>query len=222
LILMKKPRICAVIVQNNPAAIREIAPLADLFEVRIDMVGDGWTDVVPLLGKPWLATNRRADEGGHWRGSEAARLKELVRAVDIGAAIVDIELSTSSLSEVVLSIKERAMCLVSHHDMKATPPLDTLKELVNRELAAGADIAKVVTTANTAEDNLTIMNLLAAFPGVRLVTMAMGPLGLASRILSPLAGGEFTYASIMTGKESAPGQLTVAVLKRVYDTINIG
>jgi 3-dehydroquinate dehydratase I len=222
LTLMKKPRICAVIVQYNPAAIREIAPLADLFELRIDMVGAGWEEVVPLLGKPWLATNRRADEGGQWRGSEAVRVKELLRAVDLGAGIIDIELSTPGLPEVVRAIKGKAECLISHHDMKSTPSLDTLKELVNRQLAAGADIAKVVTTATTAEDNLTILNLVAAFPGVRLVTMAMGPLGLASRILSPLAGGEFTYASITAGKESAPGQLTVAELKKVYDTIHIG
>jgi 3-dehydroquinate dehydratase len=45
----------------------------------------------------------------------------------------------------------------------------------------------------------------------------MGPLGLASRILCPLMGGEFTYASTEQGKESAPGQITASNLRIIYD-----
>ena len=39
---MKKPRICAVIINNDIKAVRHIEPLADLFEVRIDYIGYGW------------------------------------------------------------------------------------------------------------------------------------------------------------------------------------
>jgi 3-dehydroquinate dehydratase len=49
-----------------------------------------------------------------------------------------------------------------------------------------------------------------------MVSFAMGPLGLASRVLCPLIGGYFTYASLGEGKESAPGQLTVDQLKGIY------
>jgi 3-dehydroquinate dehydratase/shikimate dehydrogenase len=44
-------------------------------------------------------------------------------------------------------------------------------------------------------------------------------MGLLSRVLSPLAGGYFTYASIETGKESAPGQITVKELIKTYQII---
>ena len=61
-------RICAVITANDPEAVREVEPLADLFEVRIDLIGEGWQSLVKTLRKPWIACNRLADEGGKWQG----------------------------------------------------------------------------------------------------------------------------------------------------------
>ena len=86
--------------------------------------------------------------------------------------------------------------MISSHDLKKTPSLDEMKEVVRQQLKAGADIAKVVTTARSLEDNLTVLRLISEFPGVRLLAFAMGPLGVVSRVLCPLVGGDFTYASI--------------------------
>ena len=36
----------------------------------------------------------------------------------------------------------------------------------------------------------------------------------------PLVGGDFTYASLAEGKESAPGQVTVEQLSRIYEIVN--
>jgi 3-dehydroquinate dehydratase-1 len=94
-----------------------------------------------------------------------------------------------------------------------------LKELVEKQLAAGADIGKVVTTARQFEDNLSTLQLIQEFPEERIVSFAMGPLGAVSRILCPLAGGEFIYASIETGGESAPGQLTAEELRKIYEMV---
>jgi len=47
----------------------------------------------------------------------------------------------------------------------------------------------------------------------------MGPLGFASRVLCPLVGGDFTYASTEKGKESASGQITVRELRTLYETM---
>jgi 3-dehydroquinate dehydratase len=44
----------------------------------------------------------------------------------------------------------------------------------------------------------------------------MGSLGYTSRILCPLVGGDFSYASMEAGKESASGQIMVADLRKVY------
>lgn len=213
---MKKPRICAAIVNKGLRVIRDVEPMVDLFEVRIDLIGEGWPQLVKHLKKPWIACNRRADEGGNWKDSEASRIKELLKAVELGADIVDIELTTENLGEIVPGIKGRAKCLLSFHDVVGTPSLDKLQAIVQRQLEAGADICKVVTAARNFEDNLVTLRLISDFPKARIISFAMGPLGAASRILCPLVGGDFIYASIEKGKESAAGQLTVEALRKIY------
>ncbi len=219
---MKRPRICAVIVDNDLRAIEEAEPFIELFEVRIDLIGDGWQELVRHLRKPWIACNRSADEGGSWGGDEKRRIGELAKAAELGAEIIDIELQTSDLNEAMQLVNKRAKCLLSFHEMKATPPLDKMKEIVRRQLEAGADVCKVVATAQSFEDNLTILQLIAEFPKTRVVSFAMGPLGLTSRVLCPLVGGDFTYASIEKGRESAPGQMTARDLRKLYEMVGNG
>jgi 3-dehydroquinate dehydratase type I len=216
---MKRPRICAVIVSNDLEAVREVEPFVELFEVRIDLIGDDWRELVKQLEKPWIACNRSADEGGSWRGSESKRREELLSAIEMGASIIDVELVTGNLKEIVQLIKKKAKCLLSFHDLKGTPPLDRMREIVQREMEAGADICKIVTTAQRLEDNLAVLQLISDFPKARVVSFAMGPLGFASRILCPLFGGDFTYASIEAGKESASGQITAGDLKKIYGMV---
>ena len=214
---MNRPKICAAIVNKDLEAIRAVEPLVELFEVRIDLIGDGWSELVKQLNQPWIACNRSADEGGSWRGEETKRIDELLKAVELGADVVDVELATRDLAGVVPLIKEKARCLLSFHEFNRTPPLSKMKEIVQRQLDAGADICKVVTTAQRPEDNLAVLQLVADFPQARVVSLAMGPLGLTSRILCPLVGGDFTYASVEQGKESASGQITVTELRKLYD-----
>ena len=214
---MRKPRICAVIVNNDPEAVREVEPLVDLFEVRIDLIGDGWQELVKQLNKPWIACNRSANEGGQWHGSEARRIEKLLLAIELGADIVDIELRTKNLDRIAQLIKKRTKGLLSFHDLEKTPPLDEMREIVRRQLKSGADICKMIATAQGLEDNLTVLQLIAEFPGTRLISFAMGPLGFMSRVLCPLVGGEFTYASIEKGKESASGQIPIRDLRKLYE-----
>ena len=216
---MKRPRICAAIINKDFEAIKNIEPLADLFEVRIDLIGDGWQELIKRLNKPWIACNRKADEGGSWKKDEARRVDELLKATELGADMIDIELRTANLPETIRLIKPRAKCLVSFHDLKGTPSFDEMKAIVQRQLESGADLCKVVTTAQSPDDNLTVLQLIRAFPDVKVVSLAMGHLGSISRILCPLVGGDFTYASIEKGKESAPGQITVTELRKIYEMV---
>ena len=216
---MKKPRICAAIVNNDPEAVKEVEPLVDLFEARIDFIGDGWQELVKQFNKPWIACNRSADEGGKWQGNEARRVEKLLQAVELGADIVDIELKTKNLGKILQLVKKETKCLLSFHDLERTPPLNEMKEIVQSQLKSGADICKLITTAQGFEDNLTILQLISEFPSKQLISFAMGPLGSISRVLCPLVGGDFTYASIEKGKESAQGQITVRELAKIYDML---
>jgi len=216
---MKHPRICGVITRVDPESIALTAPQVDLFELRIDLVGADWTSVARSLTLPWIACNRRAEEGGRWPGSEAGRVEELKRALALGASIVDLELAMPDLDRAVAMVKEKAQCLISHHDLSGTPSMPHLREIVGRQLSYGADICKLVTTAHVFEDNLSLLELFNQFPGARLVAFAMGVPGIISRILCPMLGGEFAYAALAPGQESAEGQLTVAELVRLYGAI---
>ena len=216
---MKKPRICAVIINNDLEAVRKVEPFVDLFEIRIDLIGDGWQKLVKQLKKPWIGCNRRADEGGRGEGDEAGRVEKLLKATELRADIIDLELRTVNLRQAVGLIKKRARCMLSYHDLDKTPSLDDMKGIVQRQLDAGADVCKIVTTAQRFEDNLIILQLVAEFSKIRIVASAMGPLGFASRVLCPLVGGDFTYASIGPGKESASGQITVSELRKLYEMV---
>ena len=217
-----RPRICATIVNNDLEAIKGVESLVDLLEVRIDLIGNSWQELVRHLEKPWIGCNRRAEEGGSWQGGESPRIDELLTAVKLGAGIVDVELSTPGVEVVLKEIKGRVDCLLSYHNLKETPPLEKMKEIVRNQLATGADICKLVTTAQGLKDNLAVLQLISEFPESRVVAFAMGDLGLTSRILCPLVGGDFIYASIEEGKESAPGQITVGDLRKIYEVLKDG
>ena len=213
---MKKPRICVSIVDSDLGAIKAIEPEVAMFEVRLDLVGPGWPELTKFLRKPWIACNRRPEEGGRGSPDEVKRTGELLRAAEAGACFVDIELQSRNLSEVVPLIKSKAECLISFHDMVETPAYSTLVKIVESQIKAGADLCKIATTAQSLEDNLTLLKLIHYFPETRIIAFAMGDPGRISRILSPLAGGYLTYACLSPGHESATGQIPVKELNELY------
>jgi 3-dehydroquinate dehydratase type I len=219
---MNRPRICAAIINDDLIKIREAESLVDLFEVRIDLIGDKWEKVAKTIKKPWIATNRTIDEGGRWNGNEARRIERLLQAIELGAEMVDVEYRTKNLKNIVPLVKKRVKCILSFHDTEKTPPLTELKTIVDGQIRAGADICKVVTTAREFQDNLTVLELVRLFHTSRIISFAMGQYGQTSRVISPLVGADFTYGSIEEGKESAPGQVTIQQLIGTYRLLGIG
>ncbi|MDD5647697.1 MAG: type I 3-dehydroquinate dehydratase [Dehalococcoidia bacterium] len=216
---MDKPRICAVITSGNTDVLKRAEPLSDLFELRMDLVGSGWHKLIPHMHKPWIATMRDVSHQGKFTGREEERVNELMRAVELGASIVDIELDSPALKKTVKRIKGRAKCLISYHNWDETPPLEHLSAIVRQQLAAGAAVCKVVTMARNMNDSLAVLELPGIFPGIDIISFAMGPAGALSRVLSPLAGGYLTYASMDDTGGSAPGQISVDLLRNIYRMI---
>ncbi|MCX5993068.1 MAG: type I 3-dehydroquinate dehydratase [Chloroflexi bacterium] len=218
---MDKPKICAVIVSDDAEAVKKAEVLADMLELRMDLVGSGWQELARRLHKPWIATMRDSAHRGKFTGSEEERVNELMQAVKLGAYIIDVELDCPALEDVVKSIKGRARCMVSYHNWDGTPNLEQLSVTVQRQLAAGAEICKVVTMARNVYDNLAVLKLIGLFPWIDLISFAMGPVGALSRVLSPLAGGYLTYASMDEDSGSAPGQMSVDALRKIYRMISL-
>jgi 3-dehydroquinate dehydratase-1 len=216
---MKGPRICVSIVEKNLEAIKEIEPEIDMFEVRMDLLGSDWPELVKFIKKPWIACNRSPEEGGRGNTDQVARIEELLWAGEAGACWIDIEYRTQNLADIIPLIKSKAKCLISYHDIVGTPSYDTLVQIIASQIKAGADMCKVVTTAQSFADNLTILRLIRNFPETKIIAFAMGEPGRISRILSPLVGGYLTFACISSGLESAAGQIPVRELNELYRTL---
>ncbi len=219
---MLLPEICACITSaDDLEAALAVRDEVALYEVRIDLIGDDWRDIVGSLPRPWIACNRVASEGGAATCPDDDRLASLRQAVDAGARMVDIELSADGAGVLVADLKGRAQTIVSYHDIHGAGSEVELADIVARERLLGADICKVATTARMAGDNLTVLRLARRFSREGIVALAMGPLGIPSRVLAPLAGARFTYASLASGHESAPGQVTVGDLRAIYETLGV-
>ena len=202
---MRNIRICTVIIDGDMTGVHEAEKYSHFFEIRIDLIGEKWEKVATELHRPWIATCRDIKHNGKWRGNEKDRVAQLIKATTVGADAIDVEMDTEGLNELIPVIKSKAKCLISFHDWQGTPPLETLADILQRQLDAGADICKVVTTARAMDDNIILLKLIKKFPWADTIAFAMGPEGVISRVLSPLAGGYLTYASLMKGGESAPG-----------------
>jgi 3-dehydroquinate dehydratase / shikimate dehydrogenase len=194
-----------------------LAPVADLFEVRADFVRD--LDLAALLkarAKPILLTCRPEAEGGRWPDRDhLARRRLLSEAVGRGFDLVDVEMR-AGFSDVVVSKAGRGLVL-SWHDFEGTP--DDLDAIHARMAAQHPDVVKIAVTARSVADLGRLLAFAARHaggPGPRLVALAMGPLGAASRILGGRYGAPFTFASPEDGREAAPGQLPAAVLADTY------
>jgi 3-dehydroquinate dehydratase/shikimate dehydrogenase len=188
---------------------------ADIVELRIDYIPDlqnALTCIEKALKcktKPVIITNRPEREGGKFNGSEQDRLRLLQKAIELGADYVDVEYD--SIKQITR--RNRSKLIISHHNFKETP--HDLSKIYNDICQYNPDIVKIVTYANDITDNIRIFELLKSAQ-VPTISFCMGELGYISRILTSKFGGFLAFASLEKGKESAPGQLTVNELSKIY------
>ena len=224
---LRLPRLCVAVIGSDPAELIEKAEAMvrdnSFLEFRLDYLSK------PALALPKvkrfmeshpgtvvIATCRRAASGGKFRGSIASQLDLLGKAAASGCQLVDVELQTASKCKPghLQKLRTRAGVVLSFHDFRATKKLD---DTLEKMLAYPADFYKVVSTATTLSDNVTLIKFLAR-EGDRhsLVSMCMGEQGIISRVLGVRAGSVFTFASAGAGQETAPGQVSAQELRTVY------
>ncbi|MBS7621980.1 type I 3-dehydroquinate dehydratase [Candidatus Bathyarchaeota archaeon] len=198
---------------------------ADFIEVRLDYIGDfkGLRDIAECTGTPLIATVRAAECCGKFEGEEEKRMEVLLSAASSGFKYVDIELHSPQLKSIVENLLTLGVKpIISFHDFKRTPEKASLQLILKSQMKAKAYICKIVTTAQSLQDNLTLLQFLYEESGkARIVCFAMGPLGKLSRLLSPIYGGYFTIASLDRGFETATGQMTIEEMKTVYKALGI-
>jgi 3-dehydroquinate dehydratase type I len=197
---------------------------ADLIEVRLDSLTSHVriAEIPQCSNTPLIATNKSMENHGKFSGSEDRRQKILVDAARNGFEYVDVDLFIPNIRELIDDLREAgAKPIVSFHDFDTTE-LSRLNLILEEELALGADICKIVTTAKSVEDNLTTLNFVSeASKKTKIVCFAMGELGKPSRLLSPVFGAFFTFASIDKKRKTAKGQLTIQEMRQAYELLGL-
>ncbi|HZU21339.1 MAG TPA: shikimate dehydrogenase [Terriglobales bacterium] len=227
LLPLRLPRVCVAISGRDGAAMVEKAEAIcrdnPFVEFRLDHIRQPglalqrisrFLEVHPQVIA--VATCRRASNGGRFKGSVASQVEILAKAARAGCQIIDVELQTAESLKSAAYAKLRSLAAValSFHDFRGTRKLD---ETYDRMRKVSADIYKVVSTATTLADNVTMMHFLERFAGQEnVVGVCMGEQGIISRVLALRAGSLFTFASAAEGEETAPGQISIRNLNALY------
>ena len=199
--------------------IRASAREADLVELRLDRMHPGVRidELIRAARRPVIATCRPAWEGGAFRGSERERARVLEAASRCGARYLDIELTV--WRELMPALEQSAPprgTIASVHHFGRRPPA-SLK--VYRQLrSVNADVLKYAFEAPDIAALGEVRTFLesARRDRRRAIAIAMGPEGEISRVLYRKLGSWATYGRADCGETSAPGQLTVSELRRLY------
>lgn len=201
----------------------------DILEMRIDGIqGVNLKKLIRHKKGEVLITNRSQEEGGAFAGTEKERVAFLSEAVTLGADYVDAELRTepaliSGLKKMIEACPGQTKLILSYHNFERTPSREELRKKLDDGYAAGADIVKVVSLAGEPADNLKVLGLIpyAQRKKKEIIAFCMGEKGKMSRVMAPLLGSCWTYASLSKGEESAPGQMTVKELKQMFGLLKV-
>ncbi len=202
----------------------------DLIEWRMDFLAPS-IDVLSALETlagftdlPVLATFRTADEGG--KAIEASAYRDLLLAVarsgKVGAIDVEAFRDESTVREIIDGAHEAGVAVVaSYHDFHATPAAEEILARFGAMDAAGADVLKLACMPASVDDLLVLLSATHQASHVfdrPLITVAMGPIGVLSRVAGGIFGSCATFAAV--GRGSAPGQIPVSDLRPALDLLD--
>ncbi|HET9339413.1 MAG TPA: type I 3-dehydroquinate dehydratase [Casimicrobiaceae bacterium] len=234
------PLICSPLVARTPERLAAetaavLAKRPDVIEWRVDFfepIAD--TQAVLASGRamraaagetPIIFTCRAQHEGGQANALDADGVARLYDAVG-GAGLVDLlDFELSNPAAIVKRVRERSRehatrLILSYHNFSYTPARDLLVERFLEAERMGADVAKVAAMPRDRDDVIALMSATAAASTVAripLISMSMGPLGVATRMVGGVFGSSLSFA-IGEGA-SAPGQMPIADLVAVFGAL---
>ncbi|MGZ4828025.1 MAG: type I 3-dehydroquinate dehydratase [Candidatus Angelobacter sp.] len=216
-------RVCVSIGEATPEMLLQAAHAEShlgesFFEVCLEFLEnpyDGPETIREFLRawpQAWIIVTCRSGEQ-NFRGSIEQQLGLLAAAVEAGARGIDIEVETARNSRAWLDhMGGRCMRIVSYHNYTDCPPLDPIVEELE---SFPAEFIKIAVGASDTESlcRLTQVAQRCRKPNLML---AMGKQGLPTRIMAPILGRSFTYASPSGHDATAPGQLDARTLRKNY------
>ncbi|MCX5807634.1 MAG: type I 3-dehydroquinate dehydratase [Proteobacteria bacterium] len=191
----------------------------DIAEIRMDRMILAPEDIADIFSQPvtFVATCRPGTL------DDQKRKAYLIAAIEAGAKYVDIEVESDiAFKRDILEKAGSKGCkvIVSFHDFEQTPANVKLRQIAALCFSEGADIAKIACKANSVMDSARLLGL----PGQedfkdRLIVVGMGKEGKITRIVAPLLGSLFTYASLAEGMQTTEGQIEKARLEEIMELL---
>lgn len=176
---------------------------ADLIELRIDYLceKEKCGQIIVNSDLPIIATNRGGDQ------------KILIKAIRAGARYIDMDISEIDFKVLDFAKKQKRKVIISYHNFQNTPCQNELLKIIKKARKKGADIVKIITTAETEKDKQTILSLYGHcdFP---LIAFAMGKIGQFTRMDCLIHGAPWTYCSLGK-KKTASGQIELKQAKKI-------
>ncbi len=127
--------------------------------------------------------------------------------------IFDVEFSLPKNSRINLLNeihKKKLLAIGSYHNFLGTPSKDFLLKILREMEREAFDILKIAVMAKNEDDSREILDLIKVYKKEtkkKLIILAMGENGKATRLLGPILGVDMTFVSL--GEKSAPGQLSL-------------
>lgn len=209
--------ICVSLANKDIDSIFQILerPDVQMAEVRLDscpLTMEEVEDLFSSIDKPLIATYRLAD------ASQVAEAEaKLLTAIQAGAAFLDLDIDAPAMmcKRLRREAREAGTLLIrSFHDAEGTDSTRSLSAVAEKCIHLGADIVKIATTAASEADADKVLRLYDLFPPENLVAFCMGDAGSRSRVECLAKGAPFSYAALSPEEATAPGQMSLADMRK--------
>lgn len=213
------PKICGVVTAQDADSalklLREHAAFLDCAELRLDFLRQpdeaGLKFILEQSPVPIIVTFRPERHGGCYQGEEDFRLRMLRKAVQSGAFAVDLEEDVDPRFFAELNA-QGASIIASYHNFDRTP--DSIPSIYEMLRGKTSFCVKIATMVQSMQDLLRLHSL-QSLPGLKII-VGMGETGLITRVLSSRFGSMLTFGLLEKGKPTAPGQIHVQDMVKLY------
>lgn len=214
-------RICVPVCEKDLDALRKTceraSEWADLIELRLDCLEETPVSIQPL-NRQVILTFRPSEQGGH-RDLTREQRQQFWSSIAPQGENIWWDLEGDLVHDLA---PDWSRVIVSYHDFSGVPT--DLDQIYERLAQSPAAVIKIAVQANDILDCIPIFHLLdrARREGRKIIAIAMGDSGLATRVLGPSRGSFLTYGPLDDERATAPGQVNARKLRSLYriDTID--
>ena len=221
--MLSKDKICAVVAASDARSMtRQLAralPHTRTIELRLDWLADD-REIARFLSQlaarppraTLLATCRRREAGGRYRGTIAHQLLHLAEALRAGCNWYDLEIESASkcppeLLDVLLGEGRQ---IISAHFFRAMPPHP--ERIVWRLLHTRPGAIKIAAHCDSIAAALRLLRLTRGRRNF--IAVPMGEVAMPLRVLAHPQGSALAYAPVED--PTAPGQISLSEMLTLY------